>query len=179
MPADTPRADLTDADLEALRRRGVSAEEVERQLALLADPPPPLELVAAATPSNGIDLLAAGDHDPLIERWREAAAGGRVRKLVPASGAASRMFASLSRALEDASDLRLASVRERAERGDATARDVAVFASRLRDFPFHDALAAAARGAIERVEAGDDTADVRPVLAALLRPEGLGFASMP
>ena len=101
MSVDSPRADLTAADLDALRRRGLEPEEVERQLALLADPPPPLELVAAATPGNGIELLSAGEHEGLIELWRAAAAAGRVRKLVPASGAASRMFASLSRALDE------------------------------------------------------------------------------
>ena len=154
-----------------------TASEVERQLALLADPPPPLELVAAATASNGIELLAAGataGADRACGAKRRQA-GGCASWCPPRAppAACSRACRARSRATPTCASR---SVRERAERGDATAKDVAAFASRLRDFPFRDALAAAARGALERVEAGDADADVRPVLAALLRPEGLGFA---
>jgi hypothetical protein len=169
-----PGAKLTAADLDALRRRGLAAGEVERQLALLADPPPPVELIAPATPGGGIERLDEAERAALEAAWREAAESGRLRKLVPASGAASRMFASLSRALASGDDLRLAAVRERAARGDATARDLATFAVRLRDLPFRDALGARATS----VEAGAEDADLRPLLAALLESEGLGYAGL-
>ncbi|HVR29258.1 MAG TPA: DUF4301 family protein [Thermoanaerobaculia bacterium] len=199
---------LSAADLEQIRRRGIPVEEVERQLALLRDPPPPVVLEAAATPGDGIERLDPAEHGALLELWADAAARGRLRKLVPASGAASRMFASLSRALESDAGLRLASVRARAAAGDATAGDVLKLAERLRDLPFRDALAEALRrqrgdghrhpgegaqpaagetaGADARgddplgaIEARDPDADLRPLLAALLEPEGLGYVGMP
>jgi hypothetical protein len=178
MPADGSRAQLTAADLDALRRRGLDPTEVERQLALLADPPPPVELIAPAAIANGIEAIGEAERPALLELWRDAAEGGRLSKLVPASGAASRMFASLSRALEGGSDLTVEAVRAGAAQGDATAKDVLTFASRLRDFPFRAALASAVGGAFASIEALQPGADLRPALASLLRPEGLGFAGL-
>ncbi|HEX2465119.1 MAG TPA: DUF4301 family protein [Thermoanaerobaculia bacterium] len=178
MAADVQRGQLTAADLDALRRRGIDRDEVERQLALLADPPPPIELIAAATESNGIETIGETQRPALLELWREAAEEGRLRKLVPASGAASRMFASLSRALESGDDLRVAALSARAAQGDATAKDVLAFAERLRDFPFHRALAIAVDSSLAAIEALEPDADLRTAIARLLGPEGLGFAGL-
>jgi hypothetical protein len=193
MAGEGERAELGAADLEALDRRGIEPAEIHRQLALLEDPPPPVELLAAATPGDGIERLKEKEQPGLEELWREAAAAGRLLKLVPASGAATRMFASLARALESGDDLRLDSVRARAADDDSTARDVAAFAAGLRDLPFRDALAQAmARGPangdergdrreadpLDAIETGDGDADLRPVLAALLGPGGLGYGGM-
>jgi hypothetical protein len=88
------------------------------------------------------------------------------------------MFASLARALESDDDLGIAALRVRAARGDATARDALAFASRLRDFPFEAALAASVGGPLAAIEALEPTADLRPALARLLEPEGMGFAGL-
>ena len=89
------------------------------------------------------------------------------------------MFASLSRALESDEDLALTSVRARAEQGDSTAMDVAAFTARVGDFPFRDALAAVVGAQFTAIEAGRSDADLRPALAGLLAPEGLGLAGLP
>ena len=179
MAADVHRAQLTAADLDALRRRGLDRDEVERQLALLADPPPPLELIAAATASNGIERLGEAERPALLELWREAAEEGRLRKLVPASGAASRMFASCRARLESGDDLadRGAERARGARRRDGEGRPrVRVTAARL---PVRNGAGGRGRRSVR----GDRSARARrPICgrrsARLLAPEGLGFAGL-
>ena len=66
-----------------------------RQLALLRNPPAPPRLARAATVGDGVLRLEERDHSELLELADEAAWAGRLTKFVPASGAASRMFAFL------------------------------------------------------------------------------------
>ncbi len=84
--------DLRDEDRAALAARGIDPSEIMRQVALLREPPPPAKLVRAATPGDGIRQLTDDERAPLLARHEEAATQGRLTKLVPASGAASRMF---------------------------------------------------------------------------------------
>ncbi len=86
---------LSPADRAAIEAHGLTVAEVERQLALLRDPPAPPRLVRAATAGDGIVRLAKGEHADLLALADEAARAGRLTKFVPASGAASRMFAFL------------------------------------------------------------------------------------
>jgi hypothetical protein len=90
-----PRPTWSDADRADLAGRGVPLERIEDALAALARPAAPLRLVRPCILGDGIRRLAPGEHAALEERWREAAEGGRVSKFVPASGAATRMFAAL------------------------------------------------------------------------------------
>jgi hypothetical protein len=81
-------------DLEQLSRLGVTLAQVEGQLESHRAPARPVELVRPCRPGDGIQALPP-DEESLEELWAAAAAEGRLAKLVPASGAASRMFASL------------------------------------------------------------------------------------
>jgi hypothetical protein len=86
---------LSDADRAAIAAHGLTVEEVERQLALLARPPRAGRLVRPATAGDGIVRLEEKDHPELLALADAAARAGRLTKFVPASGAASRMFAFL------------------------------------------------------------------------------------
>ncbi|MDE2977074.1 MAG: DUF4301 family protein [Acidobacteriota bacterium] len=88
--------DLRAADREQLEAHGIRVEEARRQLAILRDPPPKARLVRPALLGDGIDPLPAGSEaDRLAEAGRAAARSGRMVRFVPASGAASRLFAEL------------------------------------------------------------------------------------
>jgi len=88
--------DLRAADREQLEAHGIGVEEARRQLAILRDPPPKVELVRPAASGDGIDALPAGPAaDRLAEEGRSVARSGRMIRFVPASGAASRLFAEL------------------------------------------------------------------------------------
>ena len=150
---------LTDEDRLVLEAHGVSLNEASRQLRLLREPPPPIRLVGPCTAGNGIEVLA--DECPaLLEAWRSAADAGRLVKLVPASGAATRMFASLSRARHAFADSR------QPDPGDAS--DLATFLDRIDDFAFAPTL----RDAAPRD--GDEG-----LLDALLGEAGLDYGRLP
>lgn len=156
---------FTAEDRAQLAAHGLSVDEAARQLALLRSPPPPTRVVRPATVGDGIVHLSESRNGALLDRFEAAAAAGRCGKLVPASGAASRMFKSLVAARD----------------GD-TAGDQAVveqvFAT-LDRFAFRDQLAAVleARGTCLR-EALQNR-DHETMLAALLDSDGLGFGKLP
>lgn len=90
---------LRAADHEQLEAHGIGVEEARRQLALLRDPPPKTKLVRPAVAGDGILPLPRGaEAVRLADEGRSAARAGRLIRFVPASGAASRLFAELRRA---------------------------------------------------------------------------------
>lgn len=78
-----------------IEAQGLTVEEVERQAALLRNPPPAAKLLRPCTVGDGIMRIDEGEHEELLALANEAARAGRLSKFVPASGAASRMFASV------------------------------------------------------------------------------------
>lgn len=87
---------ILQTDLEVLNRKGITEETLAEQLESLKNGFPYLKIEAPATIGNGITLPSEELMARSIEIWHEfLAAGGTVEKLVPASGAASRMFKNL------------------------------------------------------------------------------------
>jgi hypothetical protein len=156
-------SDLSAEDLKALADVGISEEEASKQLELLRDPPAPTRVDRPCTPGDGIHRVAETEADALIARHQAAEREGRFTKFVPASGAASRMFKSLNRYLEQLD-----------EQGDAP---ISEDASRLRregpGFAFWEELVA------EVARRGGDPESEGDLVRALLRPDGLGFAERP
>ena len=172
-------ARLSATDFEQLAAAGIRAAEAERQLALLAAPPPPLRLARPATPGDGVERLSDARLAELEARGREARDAGRLSKFVPASGAATRMFSAL------------AAVRERGLAGDPTALaaaaaaedpaavDTARFARDLGRLALSRPLAAAF--GVTPAELGRRAlrGPLEPILAVLLDPAGLDAARLP
>lgn len=89
---------LSAAEVEALRAAGRDPHAVRHQLRVLRSGPRPVCLERPCTVGDGIHTLDLPDLEAV---WRSAAAAGRLAAFVPASGAASRMFAGLSRLLQE------------------------------------------------------------------------------
>ena len=111
---------LTAADRDQLEAYGIGVAEARRQLALLRDPPPWTRLERAARIGDGIAPFPEGaEADRLEAAGRAAARAGKMIKFVPASGAASRLFAELKASVaqggagNDPVDARFESVRSR------------------------------------------------------------------
>ncbi len=168
-------------DLRQLEARGISRQEAKRQLALLTAPPPAPRLARPCTAGDGIRVLSPERQELLAERYEEARAAGRAMKLVPASGAATRMFRSLSPWIDYAGNP-VAAAKEmsrRAVAGDPEAGDPIRFLSELPRFPFYDELereVAASGQDLEALRAGGEAG---AVLHALLSPEHLGYEARP
>lgn len=84
---------LDPKDLEFLHRKGITPEKLEEQLSMFVTGFPWLRIESAATPGHGISVLTPEMETGAVKIWNDfLTAGGSVIKMVPASGAASRMF---------------------------------------------------------------------------------------
>jgi hypothetical protein len=165
---------LDESDRRRAAAHGVDEGELERQVRLLRGPSRSVRLLRPCTPGDGLTTLTPEEHGSLLEEHDHAAAAGRCRKFVPASGAATRMFADLTACLH-------AGTEPASGGADAPAevRVLRTFLDRLEEFPFRDLL----RERIAAPGGGPDplgaARPVRRLLEALLLPEGLGFAALP
>ena len=84
---------LSQQDLKQLAQKGISEQQIETQLGQFKTGFPFLKLEAAAAIGRGIVAPTAAEGKQYVDAWQQyKAAGRRVVKFVPASGAASRMF---------------------------------------------------------------------------------------
>lgn len=170
---------FTDADRADLAARGIPREEALRQLGLLESPPGFADLVRPCTAGDGIERLDPARLASALAAHERVARSGAVSVFVPASGAATRMFKELLAALGSGEPLDPPAVRGAAAEGDVEAKAVAAFVDGLPRLAFRDSLAAAlgARGqSLERLSANGPW---RPLLEALLAPDGLDYARLP
>lgn len=88
--------ELQPIDKTTLQRKGKSPKKLEEELKMLKEGFPFLKIKAAATIGKGISSLTEHQKADYIRIWNDyLTQGGKVVKLVPASGAASRMFKDL------------------------------------------------------------------------------------
>ena len=84
---------LSQEDLKQICAKGISEEKIETQLQSFKDGFPFLKLEAAASIGKGIVAPDEEERKSYIDAWNAyKAAGSKIVKFVPASGAASRMF---------------------------------------------------------------------------------------
>ena len=86
---------FTEKDLSQIERHGLTPEAVESQLENFRRGFPYLKVVRAASPADGVRMASEAEIDAAVARYEAAAAGTKVVKFVPASGAATRMFKEL------------------------------------------------------------------------------------
>lgn len=87
---------LKKEDLKQIHEKGISEEQISRQLEDFRRGFPYLKLEGAATPGQGVSVLDMKACEAACHTWHDYQADGhRVVKFVPASGAASRMFKDL------------------------------------------------------------------------------------
>lgn len=160
--------ELTSKDRETLINRGISEEKFNEELCRLRAGFPFLRVLGPATPGNGIMVLDDKQRRHYEEVWNEyVASGAKVVKMVPASGAASRMFKNLFKFAG----------------GDSKTPDspfIQDFCNGLHTFAFFPELDATCirlygKGADELLNEGD----ARSVVKALVEPEGMNYGALP
>lgn len=145
---------FTESDRAQMAGLGIAPDEAIRQIGLFRNPPPYANVLRPCRLGDGIHRLPREAEPWLLSRFEEAARQGRVSKMVPASGAATRMFKEL-----------LADLNEGCP-GDPPA-EVRTFLDNLPRFAFYEDLAGVKdRGRCE-------------ILEHLLTDEGLGYAELP
>ena len=152
-------------DVEDLARRGIALEEASRQFDLLRETAPIVQrLGRPAKIGDGIRQLTGHAATELIEDADKAKRSGRLSKFVPASGAASRMFQSLTSAVD---------AFENGDAASADAPDVRRFFENLERFPFRRELA------FNGIHSGLSGAQRIEAIGRMLRTSGLGYAEKP
>jgi len=170
---------FTQKDYGQMERLGISEAEIERQLTIFNKGVEPLQLEKPCTVGDGIERPDSDQQADLISRWQEAAASGRLGEFVPASGAATRMFAFLHRVQKKLSRITRADIEAGVAREDGDYQEFQKFISSLDRFAFFEPLrqvmAQSSISLEERLASGEYT----EIVDFLLEPEGLDFASLP
>ena len=87
---------LSQQDLKQIAEKGITEQQINVQLEEFKTGFPFLKLEAAAAIGKGIVAPDPQEKEKMIEAWNEyKAAGNKIVKFVPASGAASRMFKNM------------------------------------------------------------------------------------
>lgn len=159
---------ITADDKHLLERKGITEEDLQKQLGYFKQGFPFLKLAAAASVEKGIKQVKGDQESAYVNAWDEYRTLNRkVVKFVPASGAASRMFKDLFEFL-DKSDLEPTTAFEK------------TFFEGLSKFAFYDDLNAAC----VRNEGCDISAllakeNYKPIVANLLNTTGLNYGNLP
>ncbi|MBA6151631.1 DUF4301 family protein [Gelidibacter maritimus] len=92
---------FTDIDLQQIKGKGLTLEQVQAQLELFKSGVPFVNLSSAATIDNGIVKCSEETKTYYINFFENERDGVSLAKFVPASGAATRMFKTLFRFIEE------------------------------------------------------------------------------
>ena len=165
-------------DLRQLAQHGLDPEDVRAQLLLLENPPRGPELLRPCTVGDGIRRIGEEEARSLLSEHEAFCKEGGFVKFVPASGSATRMFASLM-AYGEREVVSLDTLKEEARAGDPRAEEVLRFVEELESFPFFRDLI----GSLSR-----DGLDLQDIIAhgrlgelvrRLLGPDHMGLGLLP
>ncbi|MCM1377756.1 MAG: DUF4301 family protein [Clostridium sp.] len=159
---------IQDTDLKVLERKGISVEQLEEQLRMLSEGFPYLRIKSAATPGNGIFRVNHEMLEKCVDIWNQyLSKGGAVMKMVPASGAASRMFKNLFGFLNG--------------KGSKPSDEfMKTFFEHIEEFAFFAELnATCVRLYGKSVDTLIKEKEYKKIVAALLNPEGMNYGQLP
>ena len=151
-------------DLEQIKERNVTEEQVERQVAQLKRGTTFVKLIRPATIGDGILKMSPEQVDEMNQTFDADKEYYQFTKFVPASGAASRMFKDLFAFIENGVETKFTEI----------------FFAHIHSFAFFDDLNEAVKNLyghdIDNMEKEGRLVDV---VKALLLDEGLGYGKLP
>jgi hypothetical protein len=166
IPAGMEGELFSSQDLRQMAGMGIAPAEAARQVELFRNPPPFTRVLRPCRPGDGIRSVSLAEHDDLLSHFDAEARRGRIGKLVPASGAASRMFKDLLGFLASPPDTP----------PSATVRSCF---ENIHRFAFYEDLAAALYADGIDLDEAVRSGDWRVVLGYLREKPGLGYAECP
>lgn len=147
-------------DIQQIEDSGLSLCDVERQLSLYEHGANFLELNRPCDLKDGILSFTPAQRKKLVDLFEEESGKFKLLKFVPASGAASRMFAQWYAVVEQGGVMH-------AEKGQALLQD-------LKKMPFYSLIDQLENGRLHL-----ERKDVQNILKFILLPEGLNFGWLP
>ena len=143
---------FTEQDLKQIAAHGLTVEAVERQIENFRKGFPSLQVVSAASPSDGIVVLTTEQAAQYAAQYEGRGASVIVAKFVPASGAATRMFKELFEFVNE----------------DKRGKGIDTLLQNIEKFAFYPELK----------QVVEDFADEKAVVSAIIK-QGLGYGSLP
>jgi hypothetical protein len=143
---------FTEQDLKQIAAHGLTVEAVERQIENFRKGFPSLQVVSAASPSDGIVVLTTEQAAQYAAQYEGRDASVTVAKFVPASGAATRMFKELFEFVNE----------------DKRGKGIDTLLQNIEKFAFYPELK----------QVVEDFADEKAVVSAIIK-QGLGYGSLP
>jgi hypothetical protein len=128
---------------------------------------------------DGITVIAPQDISRLTDLYTQTARAGRLQKLVPAAGAASRMFQSLIAISNRYDRIDVSQMPTTAAEHDADYEAFLWFAKGSNNFAFYDALRDALSLQNVHLDTLIDQGEFKPVLDTLLTVCGLHYVNLP
>lgn len=156
-------------DIQQIEAKGISVEEIERQLACFKNGFPYLPIADSASIGKGILKFSSEEETPYLNTWDEYLRNhkGKVVKFVPASGAASRMFKDLFAFLD-------------AEYQEPDTSSEKIFCTHCHCFAFSPALDQVCRqNEGESLESLAAKGKYKCIIRNLLQQEGLNYGALP
>ena len=159
---------LSQQDLKQIAQKGITTEQIENQLNEFKTCLPFLKLEAAAGIGKGIIAPNADERKQLEEVWNQyKAAGNKIVKFVPASGAASRMFKNMFAFVDADYDVPTTDFEKK-------------YFDSIDKFAFFDALdAACQKNNGKGIKALMAEGNYKAVAANMLKAEGLNYGQLP
>jgi hypothetical protein len=159
---------LTQQDLKQLAQKGISEQQIETQLGQFKTGFPFLKLEAAAAIGRGIVAPSNDEGRKYVEAWQQyKAAGRKVVKFVPASGAASRMFKDMFAFVD-------------ADYDKPTTDFEKKYFDNIQNFAFYDELdAVCQKNEGKGIKALIAEGNFKAVAANMLKAEGLNYGQLP
>ncbi|MCR5199159.1 MAG: DUF4301 family protein [Prevotella sp.] len=159
---------LSEKDLKQIAQRGITPEQIEKQLHQFETGFPFLRLEAAAAVGNGIVAPTEDERKKYVAAWQAyKAQGRRVVKFVPASGAASRMFKNMFAFVDAPYDVPTTDFEKK-------------YFQDIEKFAFYDALDAVCQKNLgKNIKTLLAEGQYKAVAAQMLKPEGLNYGQLP
>jgi len=128
---------FSEKDLQQLTKKGITEAKVLNQIETFKEGIPFVKLQNEAIIGNGIVKFSTKEEEALVKSFETDSKNKSLLKFVPASGAASRMFKATFNFLEKYNPIEETLEDYIVKKGD---KDIKVFASGLKKFPFYDAI---------------------------------------
>ncbi|MCK5821294.1 MAG: DUF4301 family protein [Bacteroidales bacterium] len=167
---------FSEKDLQIMKERNISPSLLDKQIQNYKTGFPFVALSNPATVKNGITQLSTKKMDEMVSVFEDFAAENKIIKIVPASGAASRMFKNLMEfrnAYRGTADDQLELLKDKGP------DSVYYFFEHLEDFAFFNDLIAALENRGHDYETTMKEVRYERILNSLLTNKGLAYGSKP
>lgn len=167
---------FSDKDIQQIKSKCISIEEVNAQVTRLKDGMSFSELVTAATIGKGIESYDGKETQEFIDLYEAKQNALSIVKFVPASGAATRMFKFLFQFLKDFKSSK-ESIEKYAERkNDAL---IVTFIDELVRFPFYDVVISKVKKSNPDFDTLSDDEKCLQFVKTMLDARGLNYSFLP